>query len=497
MNTPNEQTVSHIPVAQYVRMSDEQQQYSIDNQKAAIKEYADTHGFTIVKTYADPGKSGVTARRRLALHDMLKDVVGGNAKYKAILVYDVSRWGRFPNSDEGAHYEFLCSNSGIPLHYCAEPFSNDGTATSTLLKALKRSMAAEFSRELSEKVHRGKTRIVRLGYWVGGQAGYGYRRMMVSANGKPKQLMQAGEYKNLTTDRTILVHGPKREVATVRLMFSMATEGHGSTAIAKELNRRRIPRNGKLWFATNVYKILTNPKYAGSNLWNRGSERLQQARTRNAAQQWITVPGAFTPIVDQQTYDRAQACRPTNADRWWSDDQMLKKVRRLLKTKGRLSETLLKKSRGMPSTTTLHNHFGKYRQLYERVGYQVEPEDISRNEQAERSKKLRQRIMETIQELFPEKVAVTHLPRKTRAMLLIDNSFIVAILLCASKRKHGAPQWVLEPNSAERPFITLVCTMNNRHDRCARLFSAAMHEYVRTQVFLIILSCATPYGCGV
>jgi hypothetical protein len=48
-----------VPAAQYVRMSTEHQQYSIDNQKAAIQEYAKEHGFTIVQTYADAGKSGI------------------------------------------------------------------------------------------------------------------------------------------------------------------------------------------------------------------------------------------------------------------------------------------------------------------------------------------------------------------------------------------------------------------------------------------------------
>ncbi len=88
-----------IPAAQYVRMSDEAQQFSIENQKAAIQEYAARHGFLIVKTYADAGKSGVIIKNRPALRDLLKDVVNGNTGYKAILVYDVSRWGRFPNND--------------------------------------------------------------------------------------------------------------------------------------------------------------------------------------------------------------------------------------------------------------------------------------------------------------------------------------------------------------------------------------------------------------
>ena len=61
-----------IPAAQYVRMSDEAQQFSIENQKAAIQEYATHHGFLIVKTYADAGKSGVIIKNRPALRDLLK-----------------------------------------------------------------------------------------------------------------------------------------------------------------------------------------------------------------------------------------------------------------------------------------------------------------------------------------------------------------------------------------------------------------------------------------
>jgi DNA invertase Pin-like site-specific DNA recombinase len=34
-------------------MSTEHQQYSIENQKAAIQEYANHHGFAVVQTYTD------------------------------------------------------------------------------------------------------------------------------------------------------------------------------------------------------------------------------------------------------------------------------------------------------------------------------------------------------------------------------------------------------------------------------------------------------------
>src|SRR5205823_955774 len=127
--------------------------------------------------------------------------------------------------------EFLCASAGTPLHYCAEPFTNDGTAISSLLKALKRSMAAEFSRELGEKVSRGKTRLTEMGFWVGGPPGYGYRRLMVSAVGKPKELMSHGEHKSLTTDRVILVPGSHHDAEGIRTMFALAIQRKGCTEI--------------------------------------------------------------------------------------------------------------------------------------------------------------------------------------------------------------------------------------------------------------------------
>ena len=45
--------------AQYVRMSTEHQQYSTANQADKILDYAAHHGFEIVRTYADEGKSGL------------------------------------------------------------------------------------------------------------------------------------------------------------------------------------------------------------------------------------------------------------------------------------------------------------------------------------------------------------------------------------------------------------------------------------------------------
>src|SRR4051794_21072283 len=102
-----------VKAAQYLRMSTDHQQYSLANQADAIKCYAEKNGYEIVCTYSDAGKSGVLIRNRAGLKQLLADVVAGNNNFTVILVYDVSRWGRFQDSDEGAHYEFICKSAGV------------------------------------------------------------------------------------------------------------------------------------------------------------------------------------------------------------------------------------------------------------------------------------------------------------------------------------------------------------------------------------------------
>ena len=126
MNTEASHSKSAFKAAQYVRMSTEHQQYSTQNQADKIQEYADKRGIEIVKTSADEGKSGLSIGGRAALQRLISDVEAGVAEFNVILVYDVSRWGRFQDADESAYYEYICRRAGIQVAYCAEQFENDG-----------------------------------------------------------------------------------------------------------------------------------------------------------------------------------------------------------------------------------------------------------------------------------------------------------------------------------------------------------------------------------
>jgi DNA invertase Pin-like site-specific DNA recombinase len=210
-NPPSSQLVR---AAQYLRMSTEHQQYSILNQSAAIALYAAAHNIGIVRSFVDEGKSGTTIKGRKGLQELLRVVESGLADFNQVLAYDVSRWGRFADSDEAAYYEYLCKRAGIAVRYCAEQFENDNSATSNLLKALKRTMAGEYSRELSVKVSAGQRRLVAMGYWQGGCGPFGTQRQLVDHDGRTKQILKLGEWKSIDTDRITLTPGVSRLICT-------------------------------------------------------------------------------------------------------------------------------------------------------------------------------------------------------------------------------------------------------------------------------------------
>jgi DNA invertase Pin-like site-specific DNA recombinase len=132
-------------------MSTDLQQYSTENQLDKIKRYADQRDFRIIRIVEDAGRSGLTLDNRDGLQDLMRVVQSGSADFEAILVYDVSRWGRFQDADEGAYYEHLCSRAGIRVHYCGEQFDNDGSIGSILLKNVKRVMAVNTAASFPSK----------------------------------------------------------------------------------------------------------------------------------------------------------------------------------------------------------------------------------------------------------------------------------------------------------------------------------------------------------
>ena len=361
-----------LRAAQYVRMSTDFQRYSIQNQAAAIAAYAQRKNFSIVRTYVDEGRSGLRIKGRAGLLQLIDDVQSGRADYDHVLVYDVSRWGRFQDVDESAHYEFICKQNGVRVAYCAELFDNDGSLLSSIVKNIKRVMAAEYSRELSVKVHTGQSRVAGRGFRVGGPLTFGLRRELVDESHRSKGRLAKGERKSLQTDRVRLQAGSDHEATTVRWIFHQFVVGRKSySEISRQLNRAKLDNpNGRPWNDGMICTILKNENYIGNIVYNRTSRRLGQKLVKNPEHLWIRSAEAISPIVDRGIFARAQKMMSERHIEI-PEDQMLLRLRIALARKGKLSSNLIEKTAGLPCVTSYTKHFGSLRNAYALIGYKA------------------------------------------------------------------------------------------------------------------------------
>jgi DNA invertase Pin-like site-specific DNA recombinase len=476
-------TAKSAKAAQYVRMSTEHQQYSIDNQRTAIEAYAIARAITIVATYEDNGRSGLTLSGRPSLRRLIADVVAGQDAFDTILVYDVSRWGRFQDADESAHLEFLCRLAGVQVEYCAEPFANDGTPFASICKVVKRALAAEYSRELSAKVYAGKQRLITLGYRQGGSAGYGLRRCLIDPSGNRKGLLACREYKSIATDRVILVPGPPEEVAVVKRIYHDYTKhGMGSSAIASALNGEGVrSESGRPWSEAVVKRVLTSEKYVGDSVWGRASAKLQTRHRPNPPEMWTRVAGAFEGIVSRPLFEKAQRVRAERAHHP-TDEQVIARLRRIHAKHGAITTRLIKAD-GLLGTNAIRKRFGGLISAYGLVGFRPSRniDFISINGAARR---LRDATAQALLEgVYAQGGTIERLRGACRFRI---NGEIVASVAVAQQRRsqRGNPRWQIKQGGSNDD-LTIAVLMDGRQERARAYYFFPRSHLGRGQLLAI------------
>jgi len=447
--------------AQYVRMSTEHQQYSTENQGDKIREYAARRNIEIVRTYADEGKSGLRIDGRQALQQLIADVQAGKADFQIILVYDVSRWGRFQDADESAYYEYICRRARIQVAYCAEQFENDGSPVSTIVKGVKRAMAGEYSRELSAKVFAGQCRLIELGFRQGGPAGYGLRRVLIDQSGSVKGELSRGEHKSLQTDRVILQPGPDAEVAVVNQIYRWFVEGNLlESEIADRLNAKGIQTDlGRDWTRATVREVLSNEKYIGNNVYNRRSFKLKKVRVVNQPEMWIKKEGAFEGIVPPDLFYTAQGILRARAHRY-TDEELVEKLRRLFQQHGYLSGLIIDEAEGMPSAAAYAHRFGSLIRAYQTVGFTPD-RDYQYLEVNQFLRRLHPEIVGQTERMITE-VGGTVVRDPASDLLTVNREFTVSLVLsrCQSL-DNGRHRWKVRFDTSLTPDITVAVRLDD------------------------------------
>ncbi|CAN5581343.1 recombinase family protein [soil metagenome] len=290
----------------YVRASTEMQKYSTRNQLSEIEKFAQANGIEIVNVYEDHGRSGLTLDRREALKRLLSDVLRPDRGFDEVLVYDITRWGRFQDTDQAAYYEYHCRMHGVPVIYTMDPSVNSGTPMAALMKAIQRVSAADYSRTLSLKVVAGQTRLARENFVVGSAAPFGYRRQVVDSSGNPVVVLQRGQRKAIQDCHVKLIHGPKEEVAWAQRIFERYAGTTSSLAdlVIELRNEGVVAHTGEPFTPEVIRHMLTNPIYVGQHVWGKTQKRLKGPTIKVPESEWILRPEYSEPMISEALFSR-------------------------------------------------------------------------------------------------------------------------------------------------------------------------------------------------
>ena len=166
-------------VAYYRHSAQDRQENSIPIQQEQVREWAEKNGVEIIKEFADAGKSGLNAEGRPAFTEMMEEWVKKRDDFQYVLCLDVSRWGRFQDIDLSAQYSAECKQHGKQVIYTTIGKPRENDPLYPVYIQFERFRAAQYSKELSDKVWRGCMKIAEQGYWAGGAPPYGLQRLLL------------------------------------------------------------------------------------------------------------------------------------------------------------------------------------------------------------------------------------------------------------------------------------------------------------------------------
>lgn len=280
-------TLSQLRAAAYCRVSTGESvasNLSIPDQERYMRKYAKDKSWDLVHVYREEGRSAKTVNRRV-FRQMMEELLSGRHAINKLLVYHTGRFSRRMN--DFYEYEGQLYQKGIEVEFITQQFSKDiggfiGKAASTLFDEVH-------SRKTAEDTSRTMTELAMGGFHVGGILPLGYKAVPLESNPRRKIIVIDEEYR-----------------ALVRRIFDMALYGTsesgpmGVKAIAMKLNEEGCwPGRITRWNKTHIHRLLTNPIYKGTKLYN---EFAQEGQWLSRPAQLITI--SVPAIVTPEEFDR-------------------------------------------------------------------------------------------------------------------------------------------------------------------------------------------------
>ena len=257
-------------IAIYCRVSTQEQAsegYSIGEQQSRLTKFCEAHDWKIAHVYSDPGYSGAKLERP-AIQQLIRDCSYG--LFDAVLVYKLDRLSR-SQKDTLYLIEDIFNANHIGLVSMCENFDTQSPFGRAMIGIL--SVFAQLERDqITERMTMGRIGRAKAGYFSGGSRppiGYTYAK----APGSDKQILIVDDY----------------EAAQVRKIFAQFLAGSTLKEICRYMHGHYKTRYGDWSHVSTVSRVLRDRVYVGevsfSGKWYRGTH---------------------DPIIDQDTFDRAQ-----------------------------------------------------------------------------------------------------------------------------------------------------------------------------------------------
>ena len=283
-----------MKAAIYARVSSDSQDVdlSISAQLRALRDYATKHDYQIVREYVDEAESGRTTDRP-AFREMIALAKTKHHPFEAILVWKLNRFAR--SRVDSITYKKLLRDRGIKVISINEPL--DDSPSGHLLEGVIETIDEFYSENLGQDIRRGMRENAERGFYTGGRAPYGYRKIAVSDGDKTRYKLEPEPEDSVS-------------MQTIRSIFDMALNGKGCKEIAKTLNKGGFRTStGQRWGKTTVHKVLNNEAYCGTLVWG-GRPGHPAIHSGNPP---IRIENAWPAIIDREAFKLVQQKMTANA----------------------------------------------------------------------------------------------------------------------------------------------------------------------------------------
>ncbi|MFA6321659.1 MAG: recombinase family protein [Candidatus Omnitrophota bacterium] len=284
-----ENTLPQTSCVIYCRFSSKQQEggYSIEAQRSAAIDYAKKNNLKILHIFEDRALSG-TSDDRDAFQDMIRQAATKPPPFNTIIVHKLDRFAR--NRYDSVKYKYLLRKQGIRVVSVTQPSIGSNEPTDVLLESLLEGMDEFYSLNLARESIKGMVENVKAGFWNGGKAPFGYKKLYSESNGRR---------------RAKLVIEPA-EARIVKYVYKRYSCGDiGIKNLMTELNRKGwTQRSGAAFTKSVVEYIIRNEKYVGDTKF--GKQLNTGDRPIRALLEPVTVKNSHTPIIDRDLDAKAK-----------------------------------------------------------------------------------------------------------------------------------------------------------------------------------------------